>query len=496
MTGNILQLLAPQLEYAAEQCNTHLEIGANSALAYTTMGRIYFLLGGKIKALSAYSKAIDLILSGQTMISDEYLWEEVKMLGLLSNKSHTSVTSTASELISLDPMLALQLQIIICLGLWIKSKNEEAIDFLVKNLETSSSDFKPFEKNILIIAGGAEGLPLARVQAYQEYVFEALCDFNGTVISGGTRSGIPGLVGNVTDMIRQAGANHYKLIGYLPSDPLPPDAKIDQHYDVLYRTKGNGFSALELLSYWYDILKSGIKPSEVFVLGINGGQISDLEYKLALAFGATVGLITSSGRAVADLMLDDLWNSHAKLLPVPDDKYTVWALVNHSKPTKITDDDIKVMAPQIHESYRQITFNDPGFKYDSTDVNFFKPLMDWKYLDPKLKLSNEHQARLLEHMLHKVELRIEKVKSPVHYNLKTPPQLFDKLAKIEHSRWNAERLLSGWRYAPEKDIHLKLSPYIVAWDDLPGYMLTYDYQAVEAFPKILASVNYEIQEKK
>ncbi len=495
MAGNMLQLLVPQLEHAAKQCITHLEIGANSALAYATMGKIYFLLGLKIKALSAYTKAIDLILSGKTLISNDFLWEELNELEFLSKKSTAGVSYTKADGSLLDPVLALQIQIIICLALWIKNEDPRALKFLQERLNHRVSDSKPLSKNILVVAGGAEGLPRARVQAYHEYVFEALLDFEGTVISGGTRSGIPGLVGNVTDMIRQTGSREYELIGYLPDDPLPADAIIDQNYDQILRTNGKGFSAMELLTYWYDILISGIHSSDVFVLGINGGQISDLEYKLALAFGATVGLITSSGRAVADLMLDNLWNSHPNLLPIPDDKYTIWALVNHSKPTKIDDKDINKMAPVIHEKYRQITFNDPSFKYDSTDVNFFKPLMDWKYLDPKLKLSNEHQARLLEHMLKKVDLSIEKVDDPVLYNLEHPQQLFDKLAKIEHSRWNAERLLAGWRYGPEKDINLKLSPYIVAWEDLPDYMLIYDYQAVKAFPEILASLNYEIQEK-
>ena len=148
MAGNILQLLAPQLENAAEHCITHLEIGANSALAYTTMGRIYFLLGWKIKALSAYSKAIDLILNGETLISYEYLWKEVEMLGLLSKKSNKSISSAESEISSLDPMLAMQMQIIICLALWIKYEDPEADKFLKKNLETPITDAKPFGKNI------------------------------------------------------------------------------------------------------------------------------------------------------------------------------------------------------------------------------------------------------------------------------------------------------------------------------------------------------------
>ncbi|HEY9172002.1 MAG TPA: hypothetical protein VI136_06950 [Verrucomicrobiae bacterium] len=41
----------------------------------------------------------------------------------------------------------------------------------------------------------------------------ALRNFEGTVISGGTRSGIPGLAGEVAETLKQSGECKFKLVG-------------------------------------------------------------------------------------------------------------------------------------------------------------------------------------------------------------------------------------------------------------------------------------------
>ena len=48
---------------------------------------------------------------------------------------------------------------------------------------------------------------------------------------------------------------------------------------------------MEPLQYWIDIVGSGIKAGSVKLLGINGGKISAIEYRIAIAFGAQVAII-------------------------------------------------------------------------------------------------------------------------------------------------------------------------------------------------------------
>jgi len=67
------------------------------------------------------------------------------------------------------------------------------------------------------------------------------------------------------------------------------------------------FSIREAIQYWYDIMKSGIEPSKVKLIGINGGEISAFEFHLAIVFGAQVGIMKNSGRAATELINDPSW---------------------------------------------------------------------------------------------------------------------------------------------------------------------------------------------
>ena len=72
------------------------------------------------------------------------------------------------------------------------------------------------------------------------------------------------------------------------------------------------------------------------------------------------------------------------------------------------------------------------------------------------------------------------------------PKDYELLAKLEHARWNAERLLEGWRYGPSKDITAKLNPCIVAWDHLDDDTKKYDFDPVDNIPKMLEKIGYEV----
>jgi hypothetical protein len=48
------------------------------------------------------------------------------------------------------------------------------------------------------------------------------------------------------------------------------------------------------------------------------------------------------------------------------------------------------------------------------------------------------------------------------------------LATLEHARWNAQRRMDGWRYAPVRDNELRRHTYLVGYDDLPDDIQEYD----------------------
>jgi len=169
------------------------------------------------------------------------------------------------------------------------------------NLRKSKEDIK---EPLVIIIGGTDESVEKEIQKYREMLIEAFRDFKGTVISGGTKSGISELAGD----IKQKYSNNIKLIGYIPSE-IPPESHAlkDERYDEFRLSNGKDFSILENFQLWYDILRSGCDPIKIKLIGINGGKISGLAFRIAITFGAQVGLVEDSGRSASDLIKDPWW---------------------------------------------------------------------------------------------------------------------------------------------------------------------------------------------
>lgn len=66
------------------------------------------------------------------------------------------------------------------------------------------------------------------------------------------------------------------------------------------------------------------------------------------------------------------------------------------------------------------------------------------------------------------------------------PEEIETLARMEHARWNAERWLAGWTFAPgEKNAARKTSPWLVDYDALPDAIREYDREAVRNIPRLV-----------
>lgn len=170
---------------------------------------------------------------------------------------------------------------------------------------------KNFKTPILIIAGGASLINETKVNEYHNMLLKLMSDFKGTIISGGTTAGIPGLVGQIKTELEQNKTGEFDLLGYLPQS-LPDNVSKSPAYDYLFETDSNDFSVLEVLNYWSDIILAGNDPSNVILIGIDGGEISMLEYKIALLLDAKVCLVEGSGRAADELlgMKDKYYNQN------------------------------------------------------------------------------------------------------------------------------------------------------------------------------------------
>jgi hypothetical protein len=129
--------------------------------------------------------------------------------------------------------------------------------------------------------------------------------------------------------------------------------------------------------------------------------------------------------------------------------------------------------------------------------------LPWDKLPEDLRLSNYHQVAYAENLLATKDLGLRELKPDPFGAL--PPLLdmkqtigkeaIDELAEMEHGRWNAERLLQGWRYAPQKDAIKKLSPYLVPWDELDKDIRLYDIDAIVRLPEKMRKANLEVYKK-
>jgi len=63
---------------------------------------------------------------------------------------------------------------------------------------------------------------------------------------------------------------------------------------------------------------------------------------------------------------------------------------------------------------------------------------------------------------------------------------------LEHERWVIDRRIAGYAYNKERNIEKKLSPHLVAWNELPDDIKEYDRQTIRALPRLLASAKFEI----
>jgi hypothetical protein len=66
-----------------------------------------------------------------------------------------------------------------------------------------------------------------------------------------------------------------------------------------------------------------------------------------------------------------------------------------------------------------------------------------------------------------------------------------EIARREHDRWCAERRIQGFTCGA-KEPGRKVSPYLVAWEELPPDVQKYDIEAARALPGILMQLGYEI----
>jgi hypothetical protein len=232
------------------------------------------------------------------------------------------------------------------------------------------------------------------------------------------------------------------------------------------------------------MLASEVPASEVHVVGISGGTIAAAEYRIALALGAAVGVISESGREAGRILTDAHWSGSERLISLPRDTQTVRAFFG-SEALRLDRDECDAIAQAIHEDF--LAEKAKSAKPEG------RAIMPWRRLDEDFRESNRAQARDIEEKLRAIGCisvpAAEATGEPVLFS----PEEVERMAEMEHGRYNAERLLEGWRYGKEKDDERKASPHLVAWSELPDDIREYDRRTVRKIPEFLAEAKRTVR---
>lgn len=196
---------------------------------------------------------------------------------------------------------------ILLLGILFHSNVKEKTDKVISEItvildaEIEKKEAK-FDESIVIIAGGTDERVERTLDNFRNNLVNAFQGFKCTIIGGGTKAGISGIVGE----IQEKYPDTIRTIGYVPSH-IPAHVELDKRYSEIHLTGGKDFSIIEPIHYWYDLMKSGVESNKVKLIGINGGDITAFEFHAAIVFGAQVGIMNNSGRAASELINDPNW---------------------------------------------------------------------------------------------------------------------------------------------------------------------------------------------
>ena len=495
--------MRPTLYRAIERCQERAALGIYLPWAYYDMGCFRLLAGEAHKGIEAYAKAVDLSQSETpilrantraerlckaltrtpatewTMLRRFLAIARVSKLQALAraaeaevDKREAAVPATAQALSKaqtsgasqdeLDRRQAEADQALADLAAARQKAREqrsaasERWDSFVTEERVAGPKCPPLGARVVIVAGGCSPDDNDRLHQYAPWMETAFADFEGTVFCGGTHDGIAGIVGDLP----AASCGPIQKLACMPEN-LPREHPEHPGY-VSYSHPGVGFSPLGPIQVWADILGQKIDPTSVRVIGIGGGQLAGLEYRLALTMGAKVAVFPNSGRAAADVLEDPDWMVHPNLIALPEDPQTLKVFVAGLSSSGIfSETEREATAKSEHE--RNVQERRKALAPDDQPRN-----QPWAKLRNDLKDSILERVDFSVEQLRAVDLRAVR-NDQVPPGVATVPELshdqIEKMAEMEHGRWCVNKFLDGWHLGPRND-EAKTHPDLLPWDKL------------------------------
>ncbi len=247
------------------------------------LGTIYFLNNQICESINYYLLAI---------IYSQNFWTiktTINTLELLPNMPH--YLPDKSHVIIL---------LLLALAFYMKRnslhKKEEFKDVLskLKDYNLTESEERILYHPTLVISGGTTTFEVPNYYAnLKQNLISALDDFQGCIIFGSYQYSLNDLILHLYEKL------HSQISFY--------------EKNLLAKEKINFWNLTSIYQYWFDILTSNIDPNHIKFLAISGGFYSSLEFKIAIALGAKVGIFKDSGGEEVKLIKEQpLWREHIK----------------------------------------------------------------------------------------------------------------------------------------------------------------------------------------
>ena len=480
LNDSMVRLTEPMIQRVMDRCRNEIQAGVNLPNAWSCLAIFQLLLRQPFAALDSLAQV--LTLCGKPATASATIGQPCAAGRVLRRTQQTIrhlhvIREKIEGFDWFERLLLLALAVLV--------KDKAALAELRKL--ASWNPGQPLIKTtdpVVILSGGCAPSTESAMTAFRPHLQRAVEGLSFTLLSGGTRMGISGLAGGI------AGRSHGQIraFGYLPCR-LPLGIEADRaRFVALCESKGTEFTPLDPLQGWTDLVAAGVDPRRVKLIGYAGGHISRVEYAVALALGARVGIVEGASVPAERSFNDPRWQGHARLVFLPMDAMTLRAFLGIDT-VSLDEADMRRLenaARMAHEDYaRGAIPREPSLK-------------PWAELEDSLRLSNYHQVAYWEGMLRESGLGVRKLKrSSKRRRLLSMEAMVGKegvrkLAEMEHGRWNVERLSYGWRYAKEKDVAKKLSPYLIPWKAVPKKIQQYDLDAVAGLPKKLHEAGLEL----
>ncbi len=174
-------------------------------------------------------------------------------------------------------------------------------------------------------------------------------------------------------------------------------------------------------------------------------------------------------------------------VPGPEEGLHFFGMLNHTCGLDLVPGGThEVVARLLHEEYvrqREATG-------ETAAEN--RALVSWDELSPELMESSRLEADAIWLKLRAVRCRLEPLRGRSAGGFEFTPEEVERLAKMEHERWFAERERRGWAYGPVRDNGRRLNPLLVPWERLPKETRERNRETIRRLPALLAQAQFQV----